>query len=230
MVFRCVNFFVYSILGLTFFVAIKFSDKEKIVVEKVKPPYSSLIRLTRNGETRCSGVVINDTTAITARHCIDDVSPESILVVSDDGKQMSTPSYFTNYERRIDLALISGDFKTFEKTKVYLFFVIKDHFPRLSNSGYSCGYIGEEAFCSSFDKLDFKGFNFKSNAMLIPGMSGGPLLLEVNNKLYLIGVNSRTDSESDNTTLYTSVAVISFKKKSETKPFNLEELLGIQGK
>lgn len=169
----------------------------------IKPAkFPSTIRLhTADGRFFCSGAVINDTTAITAAHCIVDnfgffmaLSRKPIAIYTANGVNSYVVALPKAASPAADVGIIYGDFRNFEKqpiqknaNKIHEAFTL---------GAKACGFPwGGKLTCFSVSKLGKYFFHYTStDGGLWPGMSGGPV---VDNNGLLIGVNSAV-SEKEN--------------------------------
>ena len=151
---------------------------------------SPIVRLYQeDGMPLCSGVVISSNYILTAAHCLltdtGKLSSGKITVKSSD-KTISVEATAASAYPRTDVGLITGNFSQFKYAKV------ETQTLRVFNSPgpfLSCGFpLGGEMFCNRIDGFSYSNFFLVSNGVLIPGMSGGPILSMVTG--YVIGVNS----------------------------------------
>lgn len=82
-----------------------------------------------------------------------------------------------------DYGIIKGDFKAFNKMKVKKKFDIEP----LDNLR-SCGYPGnaESPVCIDFKAVNQFNFSYAGRSMIVPGMSGGPV---IDSDGYVVGIN-----------------------------------------
>lgn len=145
----------------------------------------SIVRLTREGRTFCAGVVVSDTVIITASHCIvtqilpgiNMVNQDPINIRLDDNIDSNTLAkpYYVNGQ--LDQALLYGDFRKFNPrgyiSDVNKLDAIRKKDPVLT----SCGYpMGGPLFCDKQYFMDLNGFMWQTTGLLLPGMSGGPVM------------------------------------------------------
>lgn len=146
----------------------------------------SIVRLTDNGRTFCTGTVVNDTTIITAAHCVltetmfgNFVRTEPIDIRTNDNTPLQVfakPYYATT---QMDHALLFGDFRRFEPKKYIANPSKLTKFKKKDLKFRSCGYpLGGDLYCSTTIFIKPYGFMFGVEGTLIPGMSGGPTMLE----------------------------------------------------
>lgn len=84
-----------------------------------------------------------------------------------------------------DFGIIMGDFKKFNKLPIRTDFVVK-----LGDNLRSCGFAGGRypAICIDFKAAGQLNFYYAGKSMIVPGMSGGPV---VNENGEVVGINSR---------------------------------------
>lgn len=159
---------------------------EQAVVTKRATSNSSIVRLVNEGHTFCSGTVLNDHTILTAAHCViietpfgGALNPGPIEIRANDNLPVGasgTPYYATP---QMDQALLKGDFKNFT-TRPYITNVqelTKMH--PVGKKFISCGYpLGGNMFCNNTYYENLTNFMWSVNGILLPGMSGGPTMLE----------------------------------------------------
>jgi hypothetical protein len=157
-----------------------------------------VVRLVTNGETFCSGVVATDYVLITAGHCVIGAMTEMMM-----NKQIEV-RLADNYPTRIyvqpgtasqqmDTGTLLGNLKTFPHMPIatnpyYLF-------DRVQKAPYliSCGFpMGAELYCKRLTYVGPIEFNWLTLGQLIPGMSGGPVMLPDGT---VIAVNSAVDGD-----------------------------------
>ncbi len=155
--------------------------------------FGSIIRLTDNGRTFCSGTVVSENLIITAAHCVLMETPFGLMSRgsveirpsnNEETRDMGAVIYATP---QMDQAMLRGDFKNYKPRRI-----ITDP-EKLSNlrlkttKFISCGFpLNGDLYCNetTFDKPD--DFFWDINGVLIPGMSGGPTFLPDGT---MVGVN-----------------------------------------
>jgi V8-like Glu-specific endopeptidase len=151
----------------------------------VSTKLSPIVRLVRNGRTTCTGVVVSPTVIITASHCVLEdtivgpmINEEPIEIRNNDNlptKIMAKP-----YAARVQLdqALLFGDFSRFEARAVM---TDVRELNKLAHEGQimtACGYpMGGPMYCSRMHFNELYDFMWAVTGILIPGMSGGPVML-----------------------------------------------------
>lgn len=166
---------------------------ETIFVNHTEKPFFPLVRLYYEGSFMCSGVVVSDTLVLTAAHCVVSPSqtmPDEGIVVSDIFEQYFVPTVVAYYDKLRDVAILYGDFRFFQAAKVDWSGEFQED---LKNADIvTCGFPGGDVlYCSKIKYAT--NFYFKmlfSGGQLYKGMSGGPVLIDVNGEKVVIGVNS----------------------------------------
>ena len=145
---------------------------------------SSIVRLTDDGRTYCSGTVVNPTTIITAAHCVIIQSPLGLTVNTapidiraSDGLPRKTYGVVKTLSPQMDQAILKGNFKLYNTREV-----VTD--PKTLNSKrdettvfVSCGYpLGGDLFCTPVHYEKLEEFMWDVRGLLLPGMSGGPVI------------------------------------------------------
>ncbi len=168
-----------AVLGLTLGAA---SNALKALPKGIQ--YGSIVRLTKDGRTFCSGVVVDNHRIITASHCIlvdtglgSFMNPEPIEIRRDDNKPTGVMGKAKFALTQIDRGVIMGDFSSFDKSPY-----VNDTEASIETRGIgktytSCGYpLGGALFCEQLNYIGNAGFFIyvTGKGSLIPGMSGGP--------------------------------------------------------
>jgi len=145
-----------------------------------------VIRLvTDEGDTFCTGTVVNATTIITAAHCVIrkvELNIDQIEIRASDNiplKLYGKPEVVSVPEQ-LDTAILTGDFKQFTP-KRYITNPRKLTKIRKNYESYliACGYpMRGDLYCSRLEGISPSGFQWASRGVLLPGMSGGPTMLE----------------------------------------------------
>lgn len=164
------------------------------VTSAKKPKLDAIVRLTKGNHTVCTGTVVNQHTIITAAHCVliqtvfgpqIDMTPFDIRTDSDTTLGVTGIPYEARVQ--LDQALITGDFHLFEY-KNYITDV--KELNKLGNKPitlYSCGYpLGGPLYCTPMEFDELYDFMWAVHGLLLPGMSGGPVMLKNGT---IIGVN-----------------------------------------
>lgn len=144
------------------------------------------VRLTRNGRTFCSGVVLSDNTIATAAHCTGFdlgpmgfiVDPAPIEIRRNDNLPTGIMAKPYEVSTQLDRAILKGDFHALPHSP-YLYDVKKSIAARQSKLQFIiCGYpMGGQLYCGRAKFLQNDNFQMMIKGILIPGMSGGPMYL-----------------------------------------------------
>ena len=157
------------------------SKKARVQITKLNP----IVRLVKDGQTMCSGVVIDKTTVLTAAHCVLVETPfgaiydgQPIEIRASDNVARGTWARPRSAYARLDRAVLKGDFSDYEPAK-YISDVKESVATRVPGLAYiSCGYpLGGELYCASMSYIQDDAFFLDVKGVLIPGMSGGPTML-----------------------------------------------------
>lgn len=161
----------------------KFHPKD--VLENTTQKLSPMVRLTSDGKFFCSGTVISRAYVLTAGHC----AIQQHIIVQAGDKSYKTEGEFVAAGGRIDLALVKGDFSAFNVEKVLT--GLPQWVAAISASerrGWSCGFAeGGHGACQEIMFNEMENFSVVTNAVPVPGNSGGPVIVSTGE---IVGVNS----------------------------------------
>lgn len=138
---------------------------------------NAIVRLhTLDNRFFCSGTVISDRYVLSASHCLVNVlgkmRDEKLYIVSQDrmNVQEAIP---VAVESMTDLALIEGDFRTFNKMKV----LVDPGDLNLNDNFKTCGYAlgSPQITCYPINIKGNQYFSLLGDSILFKGMSGGNL-------------------------------------------------------
>ncbi|MDW8345658.1 MAG: serine protease [Bacteroidia bacterium] len=139
----------------------------------------------------CTAFVISPTTALTAAHCVVDFLtfyPAQNLFISDIQDIVEYPVKVAFYNKKSDVAILIGDMSFFSKVEIANISEVE------FDQGISCGYANAiDLLCLKIDITTALTTTIVGiNNQLIPGMSGGPLIVldKKDNKYKVIGINS----------------------------------------
>lgn len=157
-----------------------------------------IVRLVVQGRTFCSGTVVNETTIITAGHCIamdtplgPMINPNPIEIRASDNIPRGHMGRVNYASGQMDHAILKGDFRQF-KPKFYITDVAELNKTLVAGRKLiSCGYpLNGPLHCSNMvytDKIYFFG---AATGLLLPGMSGGPTMTEDGTE---VGINDAVE-------------------------------------
>lgn len=135
-----------------------------------------IVRLhTTDGRFFCSGTVISDRYVVGATHCVVNVlgkmRDEKLLVISED-RRNTQEAYPVAVESMTDLALIEGDFRSFNKMRILVNpndLNLKDHF---KVCGFPLGVPNLTCYPTNIKGNQY--FSILGDGVIQKGMSGGP--------------------------------------------------------
>jgi V8-like Glu-specific endopeptidase len=189
------------IIGVILFNTVRILSAPEAPKTTVATYTQSVVRLALNGRTFCSGVVIDKNTVATAGHCLIECEPllgfcqvqsNPIEIRTSDNKLIALGKA-KSVTQQLDRGIIKGDFSRV-KPAPYISDVTKSIGTRKVGMQYmSCGYpLGGALYCSKTIYLRNIGFQVAVDGVLIPGMSGGPTMLEDGT---VVGVNSAVSDD-----------------------------------
>lgn len=169
--------------------AFKLIQARNLQSAKDKKAYlSPIVRLVRDGHTFCSGVVINTHTIITAAHCVivntpfgSGIDPDLVIEIrADNNLPINNTATVLWAYTQTDTAVLTGNFQYITPAKyisdiLELNSKIRNPYAKLTSCGYA---LGGRLTCSEGHYIGPDGFAVKITNILIPGMSGGPTMLE----------------------------------------------------
>lgn len=146
----------------------------------------AIVRLVTRGATFCTGTVLSNTTVLTAAHCVVEQrefsAPEirkNIEIRPADNSAVGAFGRVTTVRYQLDQAIITGDFSEFHSLR-FIPDVGALNTEAIKRSKLTaCGYpLGGKLFCATIYFKDLENFMWKvKGETLLPGMSGGPVLL-----------------------------------------------------
>jgi V8-like Glu-specific endopeptidase len=151
----------------------------------VKGKFSPVVRLTNQaGQTFCTGVVVSPHTVITAGHCVVEeafglVLPREIYIRDVDSAPPGIVATIASLRPQMDTATLSGDFDAFEARGAITDIAKLVEIAQSNAVFTSCGYpLGGQIFCSKQIYMGRLNFAWLMNGVLLPGMSGGPMMMD----------------------------------------------------
>lgn len=154
--------------------------------DKKQKLLNPIVRLNQGNQTFCTGTVVNSTTIITASHCVVEANMFGMMMVRGDIEIRPESNLPIGVNARVgyvttqlDTDILKGDFSKFEPKKH-----ISDinELMKLQTPGrklLSCGYpLGGNLQCTPTIYLRRDIFMQDVEGLLLPGMSGGPTMLE----------------------------------------------------
>lgn len=165
------------------------------------PKLGSVVRLVVDDATYCSGVVIDKNTIVTARHCVIRSSlfgaymdDSAIEIRAADNIARNTYAKAKSASQQIDRAILKGNFSIYTSAP-YISDMAKSVEIRQSGQKLiSCGYpLGGGLFCNQMIYIEEVNFFMKVKGLLVPGMSGGPVMLPDGT---VVGINSAVEGKS----------------------------------
>jgi len=162
--------------------------------------YSSIVRLTQDGRTFCSGTVISSTRIITAAHCVlietpfgSMLNPMSINIRPIHNQNLNVEAQTLTANPQMDTAILYGDFRAFENRPYIDDPETLTEIRKKETKFVSCGYpLNGNLYCSHQVFKRPYGFTWETDGVLLPGMSGGPAMLPDGT---LIGVNVAVEGD-----------------------------------
>lgn len=169
---------------------------------KISEPahYGSIVRLVRDDRTFCSGTVVNETTVLTAGHCMliptilgETVNTEPIEIRAKDDISRKTFGRINTMSPQMDWAVLKGNFKIYNYRTVITDVETLNNKRDKTAEFISCGYpMAGNLFCTPVHYLYREDFMWAVEGLLLPGMSGGPVIDSEGN---VIAINHAVHNE-----------------------------------
>lgn len=146
----------------------------------------SIVRLIVNEVTFCSGVVVAPNVVLTAAHCVtkqgpsgyEEMDKEPVEIRPADNSSVKAYGIVSFVQLRLDQAILIGNFDAFYARPAL--FDVKQLMEAITQSKKLtvCGYPLEgPLFCGEVVFQGQDGFMWAVEGLLLPGMSGGPVML-----------------------------------------------------
>lgn len=153
--------------------------KDGLNAAKQQSSFRGIVKLkTVDNIFFCSGVIISETQAITAAHCVGEL-PENIVIIesvaNENKKVLVAGAQVVALNHRADTALLRGDFKDFDKFEMdpnpESDILINDY------NLVTCGFpYGGNLVCYKFSSPYKMVDQIAGTGQLYAGMSGGPVI------------------------------------------------------
>lgn len=148
--------------------------------------YGSIVRLVRDGKTFCSGSVINKNLILTASHCVTFNTPFGAMISTEEieirdayDQPVGVKAKVMRTRVQLDQAILYGNFSDFFIRSVITDVHVLNSETKNQQELLSCGYpFGGSLYCSNMVFKELYNFMWASNGLLLPGMSGGPVMLK----------------------------------------------------
>lgn len=146
----------------------------------------AIVRLTHDGRTFCTGTVVKNNMIITASHCVIIQTPFGTMMNDDvieirGNDNLPTGIIAKPFGARIQLdqAALTGDFRTFNTRNTMTDIKSLNKLQHENVTMWACGYpLGGPLYCTKMVFKDPYDFMWSVQGLLLPGMSGGPVVLE----------------------------------------------------
>jgi Trypsin len=160
--------------------------KEEVSSKYESDKYGSIVRLVRDDFTFCSGTVVSNSLIITAGHCVSEQSPlgyttittDTIEIRPSENKDLKITAKVVNVSFQMDQALLTGDFIKFNTRQFYSKPEYLSKYLIFGQEFVSCGYPrGGDLYCTTTTFVEPEDFFWSVSGVLLPGMSGGPTMV-----------------------------------------------------
>lgn len=176
--------FVLCIAGASFLAGHLLRGYLNKPIPQPSTKYGSIVRLTRDGRTFCSGTVISNNLIVTAAHCVLEQTPFGYMMTQSeinirprDNTDLNVDATVVYATPQMDQAMITGDFTDFESRDIITDPKALEKLGTTKKRFVSCGYpLNGDLYCNDMDFSERRDFFWATNGILIPGMSGGPAM------------------------------------------------------
>lgn len=173
---------VLIIVGTTVF----YAHKARTPYLVTDPHIGSIVRLVDNGHTVCTGTVVSPTVIITAAHCVimeglfgGIIRSEPYEIRGDDNAPTGVLGTPYGVRVQLDQALLTGDFHVFKARKFMTDIKELNTYRSDNVTLLACGYpMGGPLYCTKMEFKELYQFMWATEGLLLPGMSGGPVMLD----------------------------------------------------
>jgi len=156
------------------------------LIAKGLPGVGSIVRLVDSNRTFCSGTVVNDNTIVTAGHCVIEETPLGLALKSTpieirafDNVPRKTFGKVRALSVQMDSAILKGNFQVYEPRDIISDVKTLNEKRDTKAIYVACGYpLDGKLYCTGVHYKNLNDFMWSVDGLLLPGMSGGPVLDE----------------------------------------------------
>ena len=192
------KYWFFALVACYFVGAASVISKANSAEKPVSTPVSPVIRLhtPETGEFFCTAVIVSPHLALTAAHCVVNLTMFDAITVRDSTGKFVTTARVAGLNERADYAIIRGNFTRTQRLKAEtdpgkILKMVMDQKRQI----IACGYAWSgNMFCSTVEHRHMMIFQIAGTGFMYPGMSGGPVIDVATQTV--VGVNSRV-TETD---------------------------------